>query len=98
MPFIDASTPRLPFQSHSDTSREAAIAARSFAGHQSLTIRAWFRSQGRTGGTQREASDQLGIGRPSICARTRELETAGVLVKTASRRAGCAVYQLVEGL
>lgn len=90
MPYADQSY-ALPFTSGSETSREAAIKAADFVGQQGEVVYAWFADQ-IEGGTQREASEALQIGRPSICARTRALELAGRLVKTENRRQGCAVY------
>jgi hypothetical protein len=93
MPYTDT-TPSLPFQSSSDTSRDAAIRMVPCAGRQSATVLGWFSLRGALGGTQKECSEQCGYGRPSVCARVRELELAGLLVKTSARRQGCVVYEV----
>lgn len=87
MPYTNAG---LPFQSQSDTSRDAALAVERFVGEQGETVYAWLAE--RPDGTQKEASASLGIGRPSICARFHALEAAGRIVKLKHRRDGCAVY------
>jgi hypothetical protein len=92
MPYT-ATTPSLPFQSQSDTSRDAAIRAQSFAGKQAATVLGWFAIRGAQGGTQRECSEQCGYARASVAARVNALERAGLLVKTSERREHCAVYR-----
>jgi hypothetical protein len=89
VPYVDSLTPELPFQSSSDTSHDAAVAAQDFVGKQGEVVYRWFVGK-RSGATQKEASDALGIARASMCARVRALEMAGRLVKTAARRDGCA--------
>jgi len=96
MPYLNT-VPSLPFQSHSDTSRDAAIRAARIAGPQSATVLGWFSVKGAHGGTQRECSEQCGYGRASVAARVNALEHAGLLVKTAARRDACFVYK-VTGL
>ena len=93
MPYALPASYELPFQSTSDTSRDAALKAARFVGQQGLDVMGWFRAQGEHGGTQRECSEALGIGRPSVCARVNALEKQGRMVKTDERRAGCAVYK-----
>lgn len=80
----------LPYASGSDTSRDAAIAAASFVCAQGRLVLAYIRQRGSA--TQREASEGLGIGRPSCCARFRALELCGAIAKTSARRQACAVY------
>lgn len=92
MPYADPANYELPFQSGSDTSRDAAVKAQKFVGRQGIEVLAWFVERGARGGTQREASQQLMIARASMAARVHALEKVGNLVKTAERRDGCAVY------
>ena len=93
MPYLQPSIFEQPYQAGSDTSREAAERARKFIGRQGLTVLAWFVARGAYGGTQREASEALGIGRPSVCARCHALEQTGQLVKLpGATRQRCAVY------
>lgn len=94
MPYIDSLTPDLPFQSESPTSHAAAVKAHDFVSQQGEKVFAWF-AQRRSGATQKEASEALEIGRPSMCARVRALEQAGRLVKTSARRDGCQVYEVL---
>lgn len=93
MPYLDPVNRALPFQSGSDTSRDAAVRAAKFIGQQGLDVLAWFEARGPQGGTQKECAAALDIGRPSICARVRALEEAGRVRKTEARRGGCAVYE-----
>ena len=81
-----------PFQPASETSREAAERAQAFVGDQGARVLAWIQVRGSFGATQRECSEALGIGRPSICARVRALEQVGQIVKTDRKRDGCFVY------
>jgi hypothetical protein len=92
MPYT-ATTPSLPFQSSSETSRDAAIRMVPCAGRQSATVLGWFSLRGALGGTQRECSEQCGYARASVAARVNALERAGLLVKTSERREHCAVYR-----
>jgi hypothetical protein len=92
MPYLHPTSYELPFQSGSDTSRDAARKAQRFVSRQGWEVLAWFRDRGEVGGTQREASQALGIERSSMCARCNALEKVGNLVKTTERRGGCAVY------
>lgn len=96
MPYILPASYELPFQSGSDTSRDAAVKAAAFIGPQGETVLAWFRKRGRHGGTQKEAATALGIARASIAARVNALEKAGQLVKWTGRRDGCAIYTYTE--
>lgn len=93
MPYLDAAR-ELPFQSGSDTSREAALAAKQFVGQQGVAVLKAIADCGPAGATQKEISAALGIGRPSICARFNALEQSWRIVKTAHRRNGCAVYRI----
>jgi len=90
--YLDSANYELPYQSRSDTSKDAAQAAAKFVGRQGEAVYGWFVLRGLTGGTQRECREALGIGRPSVAARVHALECCGRLVKTAARRDGCAVY------
>jgi hypothetical protein len=92
MPYTQTQ-PSLPYASQSETSHEAAMKARSFSGEQAFRVLAFIRWNGADGCTQKEAEQALEIGRPSLCARFRELEQAGQIVKTAKRRQGCVVYK-----
>lgn len=92
MPYADPANRELPFQSGSDTSHDAALRAQSFVGRQGVKVLLWFEGRGERGGTQKEAAEGLGIGRPSVCARVNALEQQGRLIKTSARRAGCSVY------
>jgi len=97
MPYLHSSTYELPFASGSDTSRAAAKRAEAFVGPQGADVLRWFIERGARGGTQKEAAAALGLGRPSVCARVNALEKCGWLIKSVSeRRAGCAVYFVVE--
>ena len=68
MPYLQPASYELPFQSQSDTSREAAKRAEAFVGPQGADVLRWFLERGARGGTQREASEALGISRASMCA------------------------------
>ena len=98
MPYLDSASYDLPFQSGSDTSREAALQARSFIGVQGIRVLRWFEDRGARGGTQKECAEALSLGRPSVCARVHALEHAGALYKTRLTRARCAVYMTIAGL
>lgn len=87
-------TDGLPFQSSSDTSRDAALAAQKFVGQQGQTVLAWFQSV--EDGTQRECSTALNISRASMAARVNALETLGQLRRTDRRRDACACYEAVS--
>lgn len=95
MPYLDSINRELPFN-QAETSRDAAVKARDFVGRQGVQVLCWFEGRGAYGGTQREAAEALGIGRPSICARVNALEAQGCLVKSEQRRLGCAVYTAVQ--
>ncbi|HWO88831.1 MAG TPA: hypothetical protein VNL98_06750 [Gemmatimonadales bacterium] len=87
------------------TSQAAAEAATAFAAQQRERVYAFLASRGAWGATQREASESLGIGRPSICARFWELaggrRVGGVpqytvrIHRTERRRERCAVYAVL---
>lgn len=96
MAYLNSATYELPFASGSDTSEAAARRAERFVGPQGVTVWTWLQQQGPRGGTQREASTALGVGRPSICARFHALEQRGEIRKLAgTTRAHCAVYVAV---
>lgn len=94
MPYLDSVNRELPFASESDTSRQAAIHARDFVGKQGVQVLLWVEARGAYGATQKEISDGLQLGRPSVCARVNALEQQGKLVKTSARRQGCVVYSV----
>jgi biotin operon repressor len=97
MAYLHPASYELPFQSGSATSRDAAKRAERYVCQQGADVLRWFLERGARGGTQRECSEALGIGRPSICARVRALEQCGWLIKSVSeRRTGCAVYFVTE--
>lgn len=91
MPYT-ATQPILPWQAGSETSHEAAVHAKAFAGEQQQRVYRYLQSV--DGATQKACSEVLGIGRPSIAARFRELEQLGMISKTLQRRAGCCVYSV----
>lgn len=92
MAYADPANQQLPFQSGSETSHDAAVAARAFVGQQGARVYAFIVACGVFGATQREIADRLNIGRPSVCARVRALEQCRDVRKTERRRDGCAVY------
>lgn len=93
MPYIDY--PALPYAPQSDTSRDAAVRAHRYVGPQGIKVMRWFIERGARGGTQREASEALGISRAAMCARVRALEQSGAIFKSViERRGGCSVYYL----
>jgi len=92
MPYLDSTAQRLPYESTSETSREAAQAAQVFAGAQGQRYLRWLSDQGLVGGTDKEAHAALGLERSSICARRDEWVKAGRVVKTDRRRDKCAVW------
>lgn len=95
MPYLDPANRALPYQSDSDTSRDAAVAAKPTASKQRQAVLDYCRIWHRWGRTQKDVSRDLGIPRASVAARVNELATAGDLVKTTARREGCAVYNVV---
>jgi DNA-binding MarR family transcriptional regulator len=92
MPYLDPANHQLPFQSGSETSRDAAVKAQRFVGKQGADVLHFLEWAGDCGATQREIAEALHIGRPSVCARVRALEQCGDVVKTPARRQNCAVY------
>ena len=93
MPYLHTDL-NLPFQSESDTSKDAAQLAERFVGPQGERVYDVILRCGSCGVTQKELAVDLNMGRPSICARVRALELAGRVVKTARRRSGCCVYEV----
>ncbi len=94
MPYIDLLS-LVPYQSGSETSREAASRVKDFVGEQGERVLTWLRERGTHGATQREAAEELFLDpgkRPSMCARFRALELRGDLINTRAKRNGCAVY------
>jgi hypothetical protein len=97
MPYLDVNQ-QLPFQSGSETSREAAVRARSFVGPQGEQVYAviakwsWDPGYGRT---QKEIAEAEGLPRASVCARVRALEQQGRIEKIPGvKRDGCAAYRV----
>lgn len=88
--------PLPPYAKGSATSRDAALAVRSYIAQQGEIVYAWIAECGSGGATQKEASAALGIGRPSMAARFNALAQAGRIRKTDQRRQACAVYQAIE--
>lgn len=88
-------TADIPWAKGSQTSYEAALAARKFVSRQGLEVYRWLVWRRAYGGTQVEAALALGIARPSLCARFRGLEQAGAIrCNKTRRRDGCAVYEI----
>ena len=89
------------------TSQQAAEDAKVFAARQREQVFAFIKQQGRSGATQKEIAEQLGLGRPSTAARTWELHGGkrhnGApdypvrIHRTGERRERCAVYIVVGG-
>jgi len=85
------------------TSQQAAEEAKAFAAHQREAVYAFIKQEGRWGATQREIAERLGLGRPSVAARTWELHGGkrhnGApdypvrIHRTGERRERCAVYR-----
>lgn len=98
MSYLQPANYEQPFQSGSDTSRDAAKRAEKFIGQQGADVLRWFIERGARGGTQREASEALGISRASMCARVHAIEACGWVIKsvTGERRQGCKVYYSVQ--
>lgn len=93
MPFLQPASYELPFESGSDTSRDAAERAKGFVGRQGRLVLDWITDQGNYGATQKEVSAALAIDRASVCARVHALDKRGDLLKTTERREGCSVYR-----
>lgn len=81
------------------TSQEAAERAKEFAALQREAVFAFIKQQGAAGATQKEISEALSLGRPSVCARCWELAGGNGrtphrvrIVATTRRRQGCQVY------
>ena len=92
-PYAHPSTYELPFASHSDTSRDAALAR--FVGPQGRAVLAYIEEcEPERGATQKEIAAGLQVGRASVAARVHALEQQGKLRKSTARRDGCAVYTL----
>lgn len=96
MPYADSANGELPFQTGSDTSHDAAVAAKAFNGRQQTQYREWLALKGEDGGTDKEAAKELEMERSSICARRGELKKAGRVIDTERRRSGCAVWRLIS--
>lgn len=96
MPYLQSSTYELPFQSGSETSRDAAIAIEPVAETQRERYFAFVALAGTQGRTDAEAESWLRMRRSSVCARRNELMKAGRIVQTDRRRKGCTVYRVKE--
>lgn len=83
---------RTPYQPTSETSKAAAVTARTVAGQQAEQVYAYVLGCGARGASQKEICAGLFLGRPSVAARVNALWRAGRLVKTTVRRQACAVY------
>lgn len=96
-PTLFGRTPRLstPYQRGSETSRSAAERAKDFVGEQGAVVLRFILTRGLKGATQKEISEALNIGRPSICARVRALEQTQQIEKTTAKRGNCFVYVAV---
>lgn len=89
-----------PYQASSDTSIAAAVAAAPKVKPQSQKILGALRIHGPM--TQDEVAVTLYLPRSTVCARMRELELEGFVVKTNETRLtqygkAAAVYRLAEG-
>lgn len=91
----DTAQGQLPYAPQSETSLEAAKRADRFVWQQGLRVLHFLQGAGACGATQKEIAHALAIGRPSVCARVRALETHGRVWKTTARRGHCAVYLAV---
>lgn len=76
----------LPWQGHSDTSREAAQAGAANATIVRARVRDFFQEKGEYGATCDEAEAKLGIIHQSCSARVRELVLAGDIADLGDRR------------
>lgn len=83
-----------PFAAGSETSCDAALKARAFVSKQGLDVYHWLQGRGASGGTRKEAEDDLGMKTQSLCARLKALEDAGAIRKTSEKRDGCVVYAI----
>ncbi len=89
MPYADPAAQQLPFASGSDTSHDAAVAARRFAGSQRERLLQFYVQRGRVGATDSEACAAVGLSRSSCCARRAGLMHDGLVVRLdGARRAG----------
>jgi hypothetical protein len=82
MPYASPAQQALPYQSGSDTSHEAARAARGKAETDRERLRHLYARHAVTGVTDHEAHDMTGLDINVICARRNELKA----VKVARRR------------
>lgn len=92
MPYADPIQPALPYQSGSETSRQAAIEMESHADTQRARYFQWLLSKGEAGGTDIEAADELGIKRQSLCPRRMELRARNLIFNSGRRRNSCTVW------
>ena len=92
MPYLEPANYELPYQSGSDTGRDAAESMREAAATQRERYIRWLADR-LHGGTDWEAEVELTMRRSSVCARRNELMKAGRIVKTDWRRFGCTVWR-----
>lgn len=88
-------SPLPPYAKGSETSRDSAVQAATFAADQRARVLAYVRRCGVSGATQKDAADALNISRQSAAPRFFELVEAKDIEKTTFRREGCAVYRAV---
>jgi hypothetical protein len=79
-------SPAAPFQKTSDTSVQAAEAIEPHRETQEYRVLQAYRRAGEAGRTMAQVEIELGIGIPSVCARTNKLEARGLIVKTTRER------------
>ena len=101
MPYLSPADETLPYQSGSDTSRDAAIQAQDGADRQRERVYAYILGFGDGHGvTQKEAerfflANPPAVVRAALCPRFHELERAGKIEKLDGvRREGCAAYRV----
>lgn len=75
-----------PFQSSSETSRQAAEAIKPHRGKLAQRVYDYIKSQGEYGATQEEIHKGTGMRQSSVCGRVRELELAEHIIKTERKR------------
>jgi len=78
--------PTAPFQKTSDTSVRAAENIEPHRETQEFRVLQAYRRAGQAGRTMAQVEIELGIGIPSVCARTNKLEEKGLIVKTDRER------------
>lgn len=76
MPYVQPAQQALPWQSGSETSHEAAMAAGECAVTQRQKVYSFLARHGRRGATDEEIEQALSMRRSSVCARRNELVKA----------------------